>query len=753
MKYWSTFHCSLFLYVNQLQISSIFSINTHPIGEHHLSHSAKYDPHFDIHPSFYRKIRRLKRTTNADIEVTSTPYDYFVAHNETMTCSADEHLSMTVEQVRGVNLGSWFVLEPWITPSLFYQFIGKDEGNTAFDHYSFCEVLGPEEGNKQLRNHWETWVTRDIIHELAEQDGINSVRVPVGDFMFEPYGPYIGCTDGALDYLEQLFEWCDEVNISVLIDVHVQKGSQNGFDNSGISLNMEWTSKFSHWPEGITQTFLHWPIREAGWMGKFNRTILGYPEINYDNIAHSLRVIQKIVDLYKDVPALYGVEPVNEPWEFTPMEELKKFYWEGYLIVKQSAPSWTFVMHDSFRFDPKIWGGFMDGCPSRILDTHIYQAWKTPSSRTSFYDNACAQKMAIAEMERAFGPVVVGEWSLATDNCAMWLNGFNDNLPGMPYLPCKMIPCTNGFVKGGPPGGSIDKRFPYRGPYGTGSSGPIFGTCPVGRDWSKEHTGNVTTGQDWMYAPSKASPAMDATDNVMTNLARRKIAAFSGVGHGFYFWNFRTELDEPEWSYMLALEKKWIPKGTFNTQAIKQACHREENGGYVCSANRDAEEKYIRGVLTWVLDSQGMDASYLDNLHGEDLYKEADIYYYAYWKKNSMKGATCDFGGTAYLERRNELDNDDEFDDDWTDDSVMIVKGYTGIHVILITIFGSLLGAFLGFTIAMKTSKRFNVAVRKSIFKSVKNNKMFVGRKSLFGAEGMPMLDDDGDEYESVDNK
>ena len=65
--------------------------------------------------------------------------------------------------------------------------------------------------------------------------------------------------------------------------------------------------------------------------------------------------------------------------------------------------------------------------------------------------------MAIAEMERAFGPVVVGEWSLATDNCAMWLNGFNDNLPGMPYLPCKMIPCSNGFVKGGPPGGSIDK--------------------------------------------------------------------------------------------------------------------------------------------------------------------------------------------------------------------------------------------------------------------------------------------------------
>ena len=66
-----------------------------------------------------------------------------------------------------------------------------------------------------------------------------------------------------------------------------------------------------------------------------------------------------------------------------------------------------------------------------LCDTgSIYQAWLDPASRLSFYNNACAQKRQIALMEREFGPVVVGEWSLATDNCAMWLNGFNDNLSG-----------------------------------------------------------------------------------------------------------------------------------------------------------------------------------------------------------------------------------------------------------------------------------------------------------------------------------
>lgn len=82
------------------------------------------------------------------------------------------------------------VLEPWITPSLFYQFLGGNETAVAMDHYSFCAVLGPEEGNKQLRRHWESWVTEDIVRDLAESGAVNSLRVPVGDFMFRPYGPY-----------------------------------------------------------------------------------------------------------------------------------------------------------------------------------------------------------------------------------------------------------------------------------------------------------------------------------------------------------------------------------------------------------------------------------------------------------------------------------------------------------------------------------------------------------------------------------
>ena len=117
-------------------------------------------------------------------------FPHFMAHNRTRSCSADEHARPFNNQIRGVNLGGWMVLEPWITPSLFYQFLDADENSTAMDMYSFCKVLGPKEANKQLKRHWETWATEQIINDLAASGAVNSLRLPVGDFMYKPYGPY-----------------------------------------------------------------------------------------------------------------------------------------------------------------------------------------------------------------------------------------------------------------------------------------------------------------------------------------------------------------------------------------------------------------------------------------------------------------------------------------------------------------------------------------------------------------------------------
>lgn len=125
---------------------------------------------------------------NDDDDDDSIKFTTFVAHNKTMTCSADSHARPFNNQIRGVNLGGWMVLEPWITPSIFYQFLGGDENTTAFDMYTFCQTLGAHEANRQLRNHWDKWLTEDIIHDLAKTGTVNSFRLPLGDFQFVPYG-------------------------------------------------------------------------------------------------------------------------------------------------------------------------------------------------------------------------------------------------------------------------------------------------------------------------------------------------------------------------------------------------------------------------------------------------------------------------------------------------------------------------------------------------------------------------------------
>lgn len=74
------------------------------------------------------------------------------------------------------------MLEPWITPSLFYQFLEKNQKDgVGMDSYSFCEALGPEEGNRWMKGHWENWMSSDYMDELAKRK-VERIRLPIGDW-------------------------------------------------------------------------------------------------------------------------------------------------------------------------------------------------------------------------------------------------------------------------------------------------------------------------------------------------------------------------------------------------------------------------------------------------------------------------------------------------------------------------------------------------------------------------------------------
>lgn len=115
------------------------------------------------------------------------------------------------EKVRGVNLGGWLVLEPWITPSMFREGGPKDE-------YSLSAELGPDEGFRRLSDHWNSWITEDDFRQIAGA-GLNHVRIPIGywSVLKLDNDPYIS---GAYDKLGQALDWAQGAGLKVMIDLH-----------------------------------------------------------------------------------------------------------------------------------------------------------------------------------------------------------------------------------------------------------------------------------------------------------------------------------------------------------------------------------------------------------------------------------------------------------------------------------------------------------------------------------------------------
>lgn len=197
----------------------------------------------------------------------------------------------------GANIGGWMVLEPWITPSLFYRFLGKHQSEgVGQDQYTFCEALGAKEGNRVLRDHWDYWITEEHIKEMAEKK-IEIVRLPLGDWMIKPYGPYVGCTDGALEKVHWFMEMTEKYGIKVLFDVHGMKDSQNGFDNSGKGSDFVWTDE---------DHFLHWENQAAHWIGDWDAESKTYKNVRTDHIDWALEVARGYLEEFGHHKSLYA---------------------------------------------------------------------------------------------------------------------------------------------------------------------------------------------------------------------------------------------------------------------------------------------------------------------------------------------------------------------------------------------------------------------------------------------------------------
>ncbi|KAF2202047.1 glycoside hydrolase [Delitschia confertaspora ATCC 74209] len=278
------------------------------------------------------------------------------------------------QKVRGVNLGGWFVLEPWITPSLF-------EGNAAKDEYTLTQILGKDEAYNTLSNHWNTWITQGDFSEIANA-GLNHVRIPIGYWSIIPIDgePFV---QGAYDKLGKALDWAAAAGLKVMIDLHGASGSQNGFDNSGKYGSVGWTQG--------------------------------------DSTSHTLKVLNKIRDDHADHPAVAAIQLLNEPMgPSLDMAAVKQFYMDGWGNLKDSNVAITF--HDAFQ-GVTGWNDWGSGMWNLLLDTHHYEVFDTGVVAKSIDEHISIACDFGNQMASTGKWTIAGEWTGGITDCAKWLNG------------------------------------------------------------------------------------------------------------------------------------------------------------------------------------------------------------------------------------------------------------------------------------------------------------------------------------------
>ncbi|KAI0726897.1 glycoside hydrolase family 5 protein [Fomitopsis betulina] len=295
------------------------------------------------------------------------------------------------EAVRGVNLGGWLVLEPWITPSLF-----DNTGNDAIvDEWTFCQYQDTATATGVLQNHWNTWITQTDLADIAAA-GLNHVRIPIGYWAFEvgPGEPYI---QGQLQYLQNAVGWAGQYGLKVLVDLHGLPGSQNGYDNSGHRMS------YPTW------------------------------QTNSTNVQRADAIVKQMASLFANNPQVVSmIEPVNEPAGYDGSEMLdvvKQYYYDSYGNVRypwgnNEESNTVLLFHDAFQ-TLSYWHGFE--APSKwqgvAMDTHIYQVFSDEEvaySNSQHISAACAYSSSLAGFDLW---LIVGEWSPAPNDCATYLNG------------------------------------------------------------------------------------------------------------------------------------------------------------------------------------------------------------------------------------------------------------------------------------------------------------------------------------------
>lgn len=297
---------------------------------------------------------------------------------------------------RGVNLGSWFSLETWLTGSVFE---GVKDPKSEWD---LNKQLSSKDVKERLHNHWGNFIN-DGDWNWMVQHGINTVRLPIAYFHFIPdlapslmkhteYEKFADTYKGAWSYVKGAIEKAAQHGIGVLVDLHGAPGGQNTDGHVGLT-----TDKAGLW-EGMSSA------------------------------TAQKRTIQILVELVKAVGEydnVVGVELLNEPKNGP---HLTAFYDQALGPIRHAekdlkVTSLPIYVSDAWTLDwyAEQFGDVRNNpLNALVVDHHLYRAFTPEDHKTCCTDHAARARPGGSTFNnlsnnsnKGKGNLIVGEWSAA----------------------------------------------------------------------------------------------------------------------------------------------------------------------------------------------------------------------------------------------------------------------------------------------------------------------------------------------------
>lgn len=296
--------------------------------------------------------------------------------------------------IRGVNVGGWLNLEPFITPSFFENFGSKDN---IVDEWTLLTKLGATKAKTMLETHYSTFITKQTFADIRNA-GMDHVRFPFGYWMVQIYDndPYLAQVSWR--YLLRGIEYCRQNGLRVNLDLHGAPGSQNGWNHSG--------------RQGV-----------IGWLNGTNGDVNAQRTLD---IHHKLSVFFA-QDRYKNVVTMYGI--VNEPRNVE-LDTTKVVAWTQKAVtqIRADGIKGIIVFGDGFM-GLDNWQGKLQGNTNLLLDVHQYVIFNVDQLSLKHRDKlnfACEawtqQSKRSMDTTTGFGPTMCGEWSQADTDCTQYIN-------------------------------------------------------------------------------------------------------------------------------------------------------------------------------------------------------------------------------------------------------------------------------------------------------------------------------------------